>query len=451
MKFPLWLAPAVALLWIGFSPADAGWKAGVARTVITPEQPMWMSGYGGRDHVAEGKETDLWAKALLLDDGEGHQILAITLDLVGLDRETSVLIKSGIEKSLKLTPGQVALLCSHTHCGPVVGTNLMAMYTLGEEDHAKVRNYTAGLIRKTVALAEEAAKDLSPADISYGSGSTDFAVNRRNNKEPEVPEIRAKGEALKGPVDHAVPVLRVTTGDKLRAVLFGYACHATTLGFYNWCADYPGFAMMDVEAAHPGTVALFWAGCGADQNPLPRRTVALAKEYGKKLATAVEDVLAATPAAVVSGPLTVHYDEIPLHFAHIPGRGEVEEQLKSSNKFEVSRAKFLLKQLDAQGKLEDSYPYPVQTWTLGNGPTWTTLGGEVVVDFALRIKKEHPDRPLWVAGYANDVMAYIPSLRVLKEGGYEGGGAMLYYGHPSPWNEEVEERIIKTVNKQLAP
>ena len=80
-------------------------------------------------------------------------------------------------------------------------------------------------------------------------------------------------------------------------------------------------------------------------------------------------------------------------------------------------------------------------------PGAALLGGEVVVDYSLRLKTELGEGNTWIAGYSNDVMAYIPSERVLKEGGYEGAGAMVYYGLPSPWSEEVEEAIIRTVDR----
>jgi hypothetical protein len=106
-----------------------------------------------------------------------------------------------------------------------------------------------------------------------------------------------------------------------------------------------------------------------------------------------------------------------------------------------------LKQLEDKGSLRQTYPYPVQAWQLGDNVTWIALGGEVVVDYALRLKKELG--PVWVAGYANDVMAYIPSLKVLKEGGYEGGGAMVYYGLPAVWSPAVEETIVEAVREQV--
>ena len=123
-------------------------------------------------------------------------------------------------------------------------------------------------------------------------------------------------------------------------------------------------------------------------------------------------------------------------------------QTKDTNKYIAMRAKMLLEEIDAGQPLGPTYPYPVQRWKLGDGPSWFLLGGEVVVDFALRIKSEQGPKT-WVAGYTNDVMAYIPSRRVLTEGGYEGGGAMVYYGQPTVWSERVEEQIMAEVNRQV--
>lgn len=431
---------------------EAGWKAGVAKADITPEKPMWMSGYGSRDHRAEGTRTQLWGKVLIVEDSAGRRIAAITLDLVGIDRKTSDLIRERIEKEHHIERQGIALFCSHTHCGPVVGNNLMSMYTLSEEDQQLVQEYTSGLVDEVVTAVGQAVSDLTPAELGWGSGSTAFAVNRRTNREPEVPPYSPK-RTLNGPSDHQVPVLQISSGDKIKAVVFGYACHATTLSFYEWCGDYPGFAMQQIEEDFPGTMAMFWAGCGADQNPLPRRTVELAQQYGDLLATEVEAVMGST-IAPIQGELDLRYDEINLDFDKVPTAEEVETQLQSTNKFEVGRAKMLKQEIVSRGSIAPSYSYPVQTWKLGDGPVWITLGGEVVVDFSIRLKTEvrlrhGGDRSVWVAGYTNDVMAYIPSLRVLKEGGYEGEGAMLYYGRPSRWADTVEEKIVSAAHAQV--
>ena len=71
------------------------------------------------------------------------------------------------------------------------------------------------------------------------------------------------------------------------------------------------------------------------------------------------------------------------------------------------------------------------------------------MDYALRLKRERRGPKTWVAAYSNDVMAYIPSLRVLKEGGYEGGGSNLYYGLPALWHETIEEVIVKAVHETM--
>ncbi len=427
-------------------PTPPVWKAGVAKVVITPGEFLWMSGYGARTKPAEGKVHELWAKALTLEAADGRRCLLITMDLVGIDRDLSKAVCVEIEKRYNLPRSAILLAVSHTHCGPVVGHNLQSMYFLDAVQRKQVDDYTADLRGKLVELAGAAIKDLRPARLAHGHGLATFATNRRNNKEPDVAKLRELGR-LQGPVDHDVPVLSVRDpAGKVRAVVFGYACHATVLSFYQWCGDYPGFAQLELEKRYPGAVALFWAGCGGDQNPLPRRTVELARDYGRRLAEGVEAVLDA-PMAPLAPALVTAYAEIDLPLADLPSRETLVKQAEGQDRYQASRAKLLLRQIEERGSLRQTYPYPVQAWRLGDELTWVALGGEVVVDYALRLKRELGGA--WVTAYANDVMAYIPSLRVLKEGGYEGGGAMVYYGLPAVWAPSVEERIIATVHEQV--
>ena len=427
--------------------APSAWKAGAAKVVITPESLMWMSGYGSRDHAAEGKLHDLWAKALVLEDLAGHRVALVTLDLVGIDRGLSLSIRDTLDKKYGLARPHVAICCSHTHTGPVVGRNLRAMYFLDAAQEKLVDQYTDTLEGKISEVVGQAISRLAPAQLAWANGRATFAVNRRANPEAEVPALAAAGK-LRGPVDHDVPVLSVRdAAGGLKAIVCGYACHATALSFYQWSGDWPGFAQIDLERAHPEAVALFWAGCGADQNPLPRRTVELAQEYGRQMSAAVDQVLAGGMTAV-TGNLSTSYAEIDLPLSTLPARDELEKQAQSADKFQAGRGKLLLKQIDAGQPLSPTYPYPIQVWRLGNGPAWITLGGEVVVDFAVRLKEELGREKTWVAGYTNDVMAYIPSRRVLTEGGYEGGGAMVYYGLPTVWAPEVEELIVREVRRQ---
>jgi hypothetical protein len=399
----------------------ADWKAGVAKANITPKQLMWMSGYGARDKPAEGKLTDLWAKALVIEDPQGQQCAIVTLDLVGIGRDIAIPVRDAWKEKYKLDHAYTAICTSHTHCGPVVGRNLSAMYFLDETQTRLVDEYATELRDKLIALVGNAIKDLAPAELAWGNGRATFAVNRRNNKEPEVPRLIQEGK-LAGPFDHDVPVLAVKAGGKLKAIVFGYACHATVLSFYQWCADYPGFAQAALETAHPGAQAMFFAGCGADQNPLPRRTVELAQDYGQRLATAVEETL--SQLQPVTGGIKASYREIDLPLDRLPTRDELVAQTSSKDRYETLRAKMLLARLDAGESLRSTYPYPVQVWKLGDKLRWVLLGGEVVVDYSLRLKQELGEETTWAAGYTNDVMAYIPSRRVLLEGGYEGATAM---------------------------
>jgi hypothetical protein len=441
LLLPLVSAPARAA-------APAGWKAGAAAVNITPRQPMWMSGYSSRTKPAEGKLTELWAKALALQDPAGKRAVLVTMDLVGIDRDLSRAVCAELGKKYGLPRAAVLLSVSHTHTGPVVGNNLTAMYFLDDRQEQLVRDYAEGLRHKLVEVVGKAVEGLAPAELSWQVGRATFAVNRRNNKEADVPRLRELGR-LKGPVDHDVPVLAVRDPEgRLRAVVFGYACHATVLSFYEWSGDYPGFAQAHLEKAHPGAVALFWAGCGGDQNPLPRRSPALADDYGRQLAGAVEAVLRA-PMTPVRGGLGLAYKEIDLPFAELPTRERLAQDTLSKDRFVARRARLLLERIAKKGDLRATYPYPVQAWRLGPELTLVALGGEAVVDYALRLKKEVGPGRTWVCAYANDVMAYIPSLRVLKEGGYEGGGAMVYYGQPAVWSPRVEELIVAAVHAQV--
>jgi len=120
--------------------------------------------------------------------------------------------------------------------------------------------------------------------------------------------------------------------------------------------------------------------------------------------------------------------------------------LGSSDVYTQRNAQLMLAILDRDGKLPDHYPYPIEVWQFGKDLTLIALGGEVVVDYSLRFKRQYGFDNVWVAGYSNDVFAYIPSRRVLLEGGYEGGGAMLVYGQPAPFTWAVEETIAEKVD-----
>lgn len=429
------------------SAAEPGFKAGTAVRVITPTEPLWMAGYAKRMKPAEGKEHDLYVKALALEDAEGGRLVVVTSDLLGIPRALAESVSAEVAKKSKLPRERLMLTCSHTHCAPVLDDALTDMYELPAGQAEKITAYTKDLREKMVAVIEAALADLKPARLSIGEGTARFAVNRRE----VTPKGVINGRNPEGPVDHSVPTLRVDGADgKLRAVVFGYACHNTTLQYLRWCGDYAGFAQQYVEEKHPGAVALYWIGCGGDANPLPRSKVELCQKYGRELADAVEGVLK-QEAKPIKGPFAARYETISLALGELPTKEKLTADLLSKEYAVRTRATRLLKELEGKGKIADHYPhYPVQVWRLGGEVLWVALGGEVVIDYNLRLKKELAgDARVWVAGYANDVMAYIPSARVLKEGGYEADSSMIYYGLPTRWAPTLEEKIVAKV-KQLA-
>ena len=364
--------------------AADGWKAGAAKVVITPDEPVWMSGYN-RDHRSEGKDQDLWAKALALEDANGHRAVLITMDLIGLDRPTSQRICEQLKTRYGLERRQIALNASHTHCGPVVGRNLDGLFNLDAADWERIDNYTRQLIEKLVGVAGESIEHLQPCKIACGLGFSTIAVNRRTNKGLDLAETRNLG-LLQGPSDYDVPVLTARDENgKLQAVVFGYACHATVLDAeYKWSGDFPGFAQAAMEESHPGAVVLFWAGCGGDQAPRPKGTMEMTEAYGRRLAAAVDEVLGGHMRPLHPS-LAMSYDEIDLRLAAPPTRDELRVNADSKNEFVARLSRRLLSELDEGKPLRKTYPYPVQLWRLGD-QQWIFLGGEVVVDYAIRLK-----------------------------------------------------------------
>jgi len=430
----------------GLLPAEETiWMAGLARAKITPQEAIWLAGYAARTSPAEGTLHDLWVKVLALEDCRGYRGVVVTSDVLGFPRKMSEAICDALEKQCGLERSQIMLTSSHTHSGPVLGKSLSDCYPLDELQKERIDRYTIWLEKTIVKAVAEALSRRAPALLWAGEGMTEFAVNRRNNRAADVVRLRELGEPLKGPSDHRVPVLAVRTpeGD-LRAVVFGYACHNTTLAGYEWCGDYSGFAQIALEKQYAGAQAMFHSGCGADQNPLPRRSVELCRKYGEMLAAAVDEVLQGQMRPLGSR-LGTAFEIVDLGFHQQPSRADLES-VAAESRYQARWAKRLLAELEAGRVFEQSYPYPVQVWRLGADQWWIVLGGEVVVDYALRFKDQYGPQ-CWVTSYANDVMAYIPSKRVWEEGGYEAG-AFRVYGLPADtWTPDIEEQIADRVQR----
>ena len=418
------------------------WKAGVARMVITPEQPMWMAGYAARDHQAEGMLHDLWAKALALEDEDGNRAILISTDLLGFPKALSDQIRNQLESKYKLSRAQIMLHSTHTHSGPVLKDGLYDIYPLDQQKIHDIEQYSGMLADQIVVLVGEAFRSMEPVKIYSQNGVTRFAVNRRNNV---ASTIHSKTE-LQGPSDHAVPVFKVVDSQGgLMAIAFGYACHPTVLDGYLWSGDYPGFAQIELEKMYPGTTAMFFLGTAGDQNPIPRRSVGLAKQYGKELAAAVERVLE-EDLHELSPHLTASYSEIDLPLNPPPSKEELHAIAHEASVYESYQktwAKRMIAKMENKESFINAYPYPLQVWNVGEQMV-VNMGGEAVVEYAHALKRIF-GQDIFVLSYSNDLMAYIPSVKILEEGGYEGYVSQQVYGLPNTWKPAIESMIIQEI------
>lgn len=403
-----------------------------------------MGGYAVRNRPSDkGADlTDLWVKAISFTDAEGNRSVLVCADIIRFPKFITDSIRRQVQERYDLKKEQIVLNGSHTHSGPEVDVSKLK-YMATQEELGVVAVFSQKLISLTVEAISESLASPFDAVISSGNGTCRFAVNRRNNREGDIEKL----SELKGPVDHNVPVIRVTDkNNQVKAVLFGYACHPTVLSGYEISGDYPAYAQQSLEEKFPGAQAMFFIGAAGDQNPLPRRSVPLAVKYGRELALAVETVIK-TPMRTLDPALSVSYNEIGLRFAKpAPGIKELQaiasDTVKNPN-WIVSQARVLADRLSDGKSLGSSYPYPVQVWKLGQLPM-VMLGGEIVVEYSWRIR-EILGKETVVMGYSNDQMSYIPSYKVLKEGGYEGERSAVF---TTPWHDETEKDILQEVKRQ---
>ncbi|WP_337176572.1 hypothetical protein [Paludisphaera sp.] len=421
----------------GFDDGTPPWKAGVATAVITPERPTILLGYTNRNGAFDGVADDLSARALALVDARGRRAVIVAADLVGFQAAVVTdAVTSRIAERTGLPPERLIFNASHTHNGPVVSLdprpelNVAHPDMTPEQAEATVA-YTHRLRDQLVDLVERALADLRPARLSWGVGRSDVPTSRRLPR-PEGVVMAPNPDA---PVDDVVPVLRVDSPEgKPLAVVFGCACHAVAAGVGNVIsADYPGYARAVVEERHPGATALFLAGCGGDANPEPRGTIEQARTHGEALGREVCRVLDG-PLAPVDGPLQVAHARVDLPLRQL-SRAEIEAYRDRPN-FQAWQARHMLEVLDAGEQLPTRYTAPVAVWRFGDSLTLAALPGEPVAEYATLLRQAlGPDR-LWISGYNNDCFGYLPTAKVVAEGGHEAIGVTLW-----AWSRDLNPMV----------
>lgn len=435
------------------------WRAGLAKVDVTPREPVRLAGYGNRNAPSEGVDSPLAVRCLAFEyqtdgavdqpSGEAVHVL-VSIDSIGLPASLSHEIGERLRTAHGIPRERLVLASTHTHCGPDLVSELSNIFStpLTEDERAAGLRYKARLVEAAVEAVGKAIADLRPARLAHGTGRATFAANRR-----VLTNGRWSGFGVQpdGPVDHSVPILRVTDPDgQLRGVVYNYACHGTTLsGSHNRInGDWSGFTSENLEAKHPGIVALSTIGCGADANPEPRGTLENAVAHGKTLAAEV-DRLINQPLRELRATITAKSDHAALSF-ELPTIEEVRERMDQGTPQARRHAERLDQVYRDEGRLPATYPVPIQAWRFGDELTMIFLGGEVVVDYALRLKRDLADENLWVTAYANDVLGYVASERMRTEGGYEFDSSAIYYGLPGPWAAGTEDNLIEQIQDMLA-
>lgn len=391
-----------------------------------------MAGYASREAAFESIADPLFAKALALQDSDGTRALLITADLLGFTRERSEAICARLREATGILREQIILNASHTHAGPLVAGSLLTR--AAPTTRRKIDRYIQEMEGKIVAAGQQALRNLRPARLSWGQGVAKFVMNRREFTERGV----ILGTNASGPADRTVPVLRVDAPDnKLRAVIFGAGSHCTTLtgGNLQISGDYAGVAQGLLEERLPGVQAMFMTGCAGDANPYPRGTLELARRHGSELAVAVSGVLA-DQLAPVRGPLRTEFRTVEL-----PLQRHTREQIEAMQTGARSYRRFFtegaLGSLDKGEPPLQTYTAPFALWQFGQDLTLVAYSGETVVDYVRLAQEKLGPLKLWVSGYNNDVFGYLPTARILREGGYETRGLYVDYGLFRPSVQDV--------------
>lgn len=420
---------------------QSAWQVGLAQTKITPEEPIWMAGYASRNKPSEGVLRDLYAKAMALEDGQGNRAVLLTADVIGYKSQMAAHVCDQITEQTGLERSQILLAPAHTHTGPVISIAKSNMYVSNPEQADRVHQFALRLADELTKITVAALKDLQPARLSWGIGVTNIVMNRR---EPTERGIRL-GFNPSGYVDRSVPVLRIDAPDgKPRCLLFGCACHNTTLTgqHYELSGDYAGFAQQQIEQENPGVQAMFMIGCAGSANPYPRGTVDAAKQNGQSLGAEVCRV-AAGKLTPVNGPLQANLEFVTLPLAPVPSKERLEDMAKGPS-YLAYNARQMLEMLDKGEKPPSEYTTPFAVWQFGKDLTLVALPGEVVNGYVPLIQQTIGPRKLWISAYANDCFGYVPTARVLAEGGYE---TRCLYTAPGFFPPEVEQVVLDTVQR----
>jgi len=411
-------------------------EIGIAQTDITPTEPVWLVGYGNREHKSEGVYQPLRAGALYLR-GRDDAALIITADLIGYDLAFAAESKALIGDATGLLPRQIVLTATHTHCAPFYYPWIMP----GQPEPT----YAAFLKKKLVEVSSAALASAQQGQIAFARGTSSFGVNRRK---PTGDGGVVFAPHPDGAMDRDLDTLWCSdTQGRPLASLTIFGCHPTSLGGYLIGGDYPGYLCRALED-ETGAPALFATGCAGNIRPwykgadggFARPSLEELAAAGRDLAT---DVLAARDGAqaVEAQHLRSTSEFHHLPYTALPTRAALEAATREDDVRRRDWAQTMLEQV-GHGPLPKACPQEVQLLRFNDDLQAIFLGGEVLTEIGQHIKIALQPTTTITAAYANGLIAYVPSQDTYDLGGYEVDGSYHLFIRPAPFVKEVEERIV---------
>lgn len=439
------LLAAISPAGVVFADENERIAIGVARVDITPREPVVLAGYGGRTTEHEGIDTRLWARALVI--GADNPVAIIAIDNCGVPASVTEQLAERLAPH-GIPSDRFIVAATHTHNAPnLVGyAPVVWAGRLTPEQEAHMRDYTAFAILQMETAVVSALKNREPMKLAWTRGRASFGGNRRVLTDGQWSGF---GFQRSGPVDHNLPVMTARDDrGRIRMIWSNYACHCTTVGSRNRVGgDWAGFANEAIEREYSDAVSLITIGCGADIGPQPSGSLELARQHGDSIADSIKQLLSDETTPLLAEPIVVSRTiQLPLE----PPRDRAywEEQFRSDG-FNRQLAKAMLERMDGDGEIKQTVDYPMTTWQFGDQLAIVFLAGEVVVDYSVRLNQALDWSRLWITAWADDVPGYIPSRRILQEGGYEADFSQVYYEQPGRYAPEIEELLVSSAVAML--
>lgn len=412
---------------------------GAAKEIITPAERTTMIGFGTVFGVPfQDIHDDLYARALLLEDTDSSkQVILIAMDLLFHDDSLPAALREYVQKTYGMDPHCLHVSYTHTHFGPAVKGYDFTWYKQSYEDFLFDRICRcidrAFLCRRKGCLKFSAVSgDWNVSRRLPRNGIMDFAPNPDGERDPNLYLMKLEDEQ-----------------GVMRALLTSFACHPSNLsGINNLSSEYPGRLCQRIEGEFYGCTALFFQGFGADcklkRGMKTSRFAGMTYDECDEVASAM---MSRVKTQLISGPWQTlpidlgsrifrlqlpletypraYYEEMANDFGNRRSRPEEEQNVKNpgikdntglnSCRLHWACADYVLENYDS---LSETLPLNCGAVRINPDFYIFSMGGEPGVNIQTILREHFAGKQLICFGY-NDSIAYVPSDKMVEEGGYE--------------------------------